>query len=272
MVPDLSGDGSAELAVLGTNPVDGTTKAEVRDAASGTLVRNVWFDKTFHAQDLAVIPDFNGNGAAELGLLAARESDSARRVFIKDAGTGSPLNVIELDDTVTTSIIQCMPPVPPGSHFGIELTSNVWSGFRFQIVSPKGARLSRVGLQLKPEPGPGTIFAAFVRLSDSSDFPDDPALGGTDVIMVATISVPATDGSSVVVSSTIDPMLAPGWYAVVFGTGAFGATLANGGIPSAGGAGCLALPIPDSPFSIRQSDGLFILQGAEPHMFVELAP
>jgi hypothetical protein len=175
-----------------------------------------------------------------------------------DGGTDAP---------VASTLIECMPPVPPGATAGIVFSPMFWSGFRFQITAAGGSRIVRAGLQVRPEPGPGTAFAGLVRLTDMNDVPDDPALRGADVLDVETIALPAS-ATSVIVEAAFDIPVPPGWYAVVFGTGAFGATLPSGSIPSAGGGGCRLLPSGTYPFTIRQSDGMFILQGAEPHMFV----
>jgi hypothetical protein len=110
-----------------------------------------------------------------------------------------------------------------------------------------------------------------VHLTDGSDMPDDPAIAGSDVLMRTTFAYPASPGVPIVSAGPLDIMLPPGWYAVVFGTGAFGGT-ATGTIPSGGGAGCISSPGSSYPFTIRQSDGMFILQGAQPHFFVEVAP
>lgn len=157
-----------------------------------------------------------------------------------------------------------------GATSGISFSSNFWSGFRFPITTSGGARIVRIGLELDPDSA-GTAFGAIVRLTGMSDMPDDPTLVGADVLAVVSITVPASPGF-VIVEAPTDVMVPPGWYAVVFGTGAFGATVTGGTIPSAGGGGCRALGTSDYPFTIRQSDGMFVLQGAEPHMFVNTTP
>lgn len=215
------------------------------------------------ARDAPVLDGATSDGALDAGVLDAGVLDAGAL----DAGVidaGAP------DASVPTTRLECAVPVPAGPGSGIVLSSNIWSGFRFEITG--GARIVGLGLEFTPEPGPGTVFGALVRLTGASDVPDDPALGGSDVLDVRSISVPSTGGAPVVAQAALDVLATPGWYAVVFGTGAFGATLTGGTIPSGGGGGCRALPGSGYPFSLRQSDGMFILQGAEPHMFVELAP
>lgn len=253
---DGSGDATSTDAASDTRDVDARTDARTSDASSDAGPPRIDAPTLDAGRDAPALDAGRADaGPADAGAVDAGTSDAGA----SDAGPAGTL-------------IQCTPPIPPGATAGILFSPNFWSGFRFDIPGPVPARVTRVGIQLTPEPGPGTIFAALVRLTDANDFPDDPALGGGDVLTVVSIAVPATAGTSVVVSATLDQTLAPGWYAVVYGTGAFGATLASGNIPSAGGGGCRSLGAGRFPFTIRQSDGMFILQGAEPHMFVELGP
>jgi len=154
-------------------------------------------------------------------------------------------------------------PVGPGASAGLLFPSNLWPGYRFQLTSP--ARVRRVGVELTPD-GASTVSAAIVALTGPSDTPDDPALGGGDVLVRADVSVPAAS-RPIVVGGDLDASLGAGWYALVFST-----TTTGGTLPSGGGRGCVSTPASGYPFTIRQSDGMFILQGAQPHLFVELGP
>lgn len=166
-----------------------------------------------------------------------------------------------LDAFATSRTLACSPIVPPEASAGMVFSTNFWPGFRFQVTSATRAR--RVGLQLAPERA-GSFFGAIVRLSSESDTPDAADLTGTDVVARIDLSMPAA-ARAIVVDAPADVALEPGWYALVFGTDAVGGTL-----PSAGGGGCTSGS--GFPFSIRQSDGMLILQGAEPHLFVEVSP
>jgi hypothetical protein len=100
VMPDLNANGSEELAFVRANPEPGVNKIQIRDSASGSLVKDVWFDKSLLPQDLAVIPDSNGNGAVELALLAIRQRDGARSVVIKDTSSSLKLGVVGFDHAV----------------------------------------------------------------------------------------------------------------------------------------------------------------------------
>jgi hypothetical protein len=92
-LPDLNGNGVAELAVLSRNTA-GLLKTELRDAITGTQVRNVWFD-TLTPKDLAVLPDLNGNGRPEIAVLGIPSAGGAQ-VLIKDAGTQAQISRLNL--------------------------------------------------------------------------------------------------------------------------------------------------------------------------------
>jgi hypothetical protein len=91
-LPDLNGNGVPELAVLSRNTA-GLLKTELRDAVTGTQVRNVWFD-TLTPRDLAVLPDLNGNGRPEIAVLGI-PSTGAAQVLIKDAGTQAQISRLD---------------------------------------------------------------------------------------------------------------------------------------------------------------------------------
>ncbi len=84
VLPDLDGNGVTELAVLSRDAA-GQTKTELRDAATGTLIRNLWFDH-LDPLDLAVLPDLNGNGSPEVAVLGVPTTGGAQ-VLIKDSAT-----------------------------------------------------------------------------------------------------------------------------------------------------------------------------------------
>jgi hypothetical protein len=93
-IPDMTGDGRPELALLGRNPASGVSKLQVRNSMSGELIGTVWFDTPNRPLGLAVLPDLNGNGIVELALLGDGGSDQVRRVVIKDTRSGATLSVL----------------------------------------------------------------------------------------------------------------------------------------------------------------------------------
>lgn len=83
-LPDLDGNGVGELAVLGQD-AGGQLKTELRDAVTGGLVHNLWFDH-LDPLDLAVLRDINGNGSPEVVVLGVLPTGGVQ-VLIRDALT-----------------------------------------------------------------------------------------------------------------------------------------------------------------------------------------
>lgn len=203
----------------------------------------------------AVSPMLDAGRDAATSLDAA-SVDAARATdaFARDAASST-------DAFAGSRTIACAPIVPPEATAGMVFSTTFWPGFRFEATT--ATRVSRVGLQLTPDRA-GSFFAAIVRLSGPTDAPDTSDLTSADVIARIDVAVPAAS-RPIVVDTPADVALTPGWYALVFGTDAVG-----GSLPSNGGRGCVSSG--GNPFSIRQTDGTLIPQGAEPHLFVQLTP
>lgn len=206
---------------------------------------------------------------SDLGADAAT-ADAGRDAGSVDAGHDAGVTDAGPRVDAGTTTIECVPVVPPNElNSGIVLSPGFWSGFRFQITSARTA--TSIGLNVQNEGAAGgTVFGAIIALTDMSDMPDSAALTTSDVLVTTTFALGAP-GASHTVSGTISTALAPGWYAVMFGLGAFGATGTSGSIHSnSGGGGCTSGG--GYPFTIRQSDGMFILQGATPNFFIVTSP
>jgi hypothetical protein len=70
--------------------------------------------------------------------------------------------------------------------------------------------------------GSGTIYGAIVALTGPEDFPDSTDLSSADVLGAALLMLP--DGNAELIATPLEVRLSPGWYAIAFGTGRFGAT------------------------------------------------
>jgi hypothetical protein len=124
-------------------------------------------------------------------------------------------------------------PIPGGSR--LIVGDYNWPFHRFQITQPTNQ--ATVGGYFGNSTGASrTIFAAIVALSDSADNPDSLNLTTPDLL--ATTLIPLGTATQTY-ESPLGPLglnLAPGWYALQFGTGAFGASSATSlfdlGLPS----------------------------------------
>jgi hypothetical protein len=89
---DLTGDGTQHLAVLFADAAAGTVTAQIKQATTGTLIQTFVFDQGYAPLDLAVVPDQNGNGAAELALLGRQAANGSVQVEMRDTRTGERLS------------------------------------------------------------------------------------------------------------------------------------------------------------------------------------
>jgi len=165
--------------------------------------------------------------------------------------------------------IQCAAPFSPPPTSGISVSNTFYSGYRFQVTTTVTVR--SIGLTATSfSQTAGTLFGAFVRLSGPSDAPDSPSLITPDVFGTTLIALPGNAAGATVATAATSVTLTPGWYALVFGAGAFGSTL-TGAVATTFGTsnGCTALPGTGGPFTLRQSDGALIVQTSSPHFFLE---
>ena len=94
VVPDQNSNGAPELALLGRHVANNNVQVELRDTRTGERLSAVAFNPVFAPQRLAVLPDRNGNGAAELAVLGIKAGNGAIAAEIKDAATGARLGQV----------------------------------------------------------------------------------------------------------------------------------------------------------------------------------
>lgn len=111
----------------------------------------------------------------------------------------------------------------PGALGGVSVSTNQFVGWRFSIAAPLA--VDRVGGHLIGY-GDGDIFVALVALSSINDFPVGPPFTSQEIMATTTFAPP---GVSDDVRTPLAARLAPGSYAIVFGTGLFGA-VGNGAV------------------------------------------
>ncbi len=105
---------------------------------------------------------------------------------------------------------------------GTNISAFAYNGVRFELTEP--ALTTEIGGHFVAATS-GTFFGAIVKLDDQNDFPDSGNLSSPDVLGHALLAFPT---SSAEVFGGVELSLDPGWYALMFGSGLFGATT-NGG-------------------------------------------
>jgi len=115
------------------------------------------------------------------------------------------------------------PSVSPGIGFGISPgVGGQWMAVRFELTS--SANVESIGGHLVIQTGFGNdlLFIALISLSGALDFPDSSDLSTGDVLGTALLAPsPLASGD---VAANLSASLTPGWYAIVVGSGLFGAT------------------------------------------------
>jgi len=116
-----------------------------------------------------------------------------------------------------------------GLGTGASVNSTNFLGVRFELTQPATAR-SIGGHFLFQNVNSGQIFGALVGLDDLSDVPDSFDLSTPDVLGHALIFLQGTLSQDYAGNFGSDLSLTPGFYALVFGSGLFGAT-GGGAVP-----------------------------------------
>jgi hypothetical protein len=94
VISDISGNGMPEVIMHGQDAGTNQVKAQIRDYASGDLVRNMFFGTSYGPVQLDVISDVSGDGMPDVCHLGRRLDTGAVRIQLKSSVTG---------DTVSTA-------------------------------------------------------------------------------------------------------------------------------------------------------------------------
>jgi hypothetical protein len=111
-----------------------------------------------------------------------------------------------------------------GTVPGTNVNPFVFPGVRFELAQP--VITSQIGGHFAEE-NAGTFFGAIVKLDDANDFPNSNDLSTPDVLGATTLAFP---NPSAEVFGDLNRALDPGWYALVFGSGLFGASGTGGAV------------------------------------------
>ncbi|MCH8921558.1 MAG: tandem-95 repeat protein [Planctomycetes bacterium] len=150
--------------------------------------------------------------------------------------------------------------------------SNVGGGSSIDAAQFLGSRFfvdatvqtERIGGQIAGNAavGNGMLFAAVVALSGPDDFPDSVDLSTPDVLGHTLLTIDAPDFNGHLIAAPLDVTLTAGWYAIVYGSGRFGAT-GGGSAPWSGIGGHEQLRTTNGGAWTSQVDALshFFLDG-----------
>ncbi len=88
VVPDVTGDGIPELAVLGIDVI-GTVRVQLKDITTGMRIRWIQYARSFPPLDMKVVPNADGTGAPAISVLGKNTTTGRVRVQTKYAATGT---------------------------------------------------------------------------------------------------------------------------------------------------------------------------------------
>jgi len=89
VVPDYSGNGDPEIAVLGAEAGTDAVRVQLRDSSSNAFVDNVFLGTQSFATDLVSVTDTSGNGIPEMGILGVLKANDHVRMQVWDADTAA---------------------------------------------------------------------------------------------------------------------------------------------------------------------------------------
>jgi hypothetical protein len=184
-------------------------------------------------------------------------------VVVYFAGLAAPARAGLLFESATTAVTG-----PASNYSFIDNDSSFFSGVNFFLASP--AKVSDIGGHFITPfvNGNNEIFGAIVRVNGPTDPPSPFDLSGPDVLGTTLIKLPPVANDSENESGALSLALTPGWYAVIFGSGKFGATAeGSGAIVVSDGLPANTNGV--NTYSLRQSDGLQIIQAAGARYFVD---
>jgi len=95
VIPDYNGNGIAEVALLGSKKGTNRLIVQVRDGRNNAFLTNILpFSAAWRPVKMALLPDRNANGAAEIAIMAVKEGSDRLLVQVRDSRTGQFLRYL----------------------------------------------------------------------------------------------------------------------------------------------------------------------------------
>ena len=208
---------------------------------NGTVTVNGSFIDPGSADTHEVVIDW-GDGSANtvINLTGGERAFNATHQYLDDGHYAITATVTDDDQVLFEYATALLGET--GVSTGIGASTTQYVGTRFEVTAP--VDIAEIGTHALIN---GSIFGAVISLSGPGDFPDSTDLSTSDV--VGSVLVSSADLLSNDVTAPLSLHLEPGWYAVMFGSGLFGAD----------GNGSVTINNLDigSPSYIRQTSGTF---------------
>jgi len=105
VINDINNNGYPEIGVIGEQSGTGKLLLQLRDMSTGVLVRNNYYDLNFRPVTAVVLPDIEGTGYEEVGLLGEHRVSGEVRMELLDSATGLVVRSIKyFDDSAYTPV------------------------------------------------------------------------------------------------------------------------------------------------------------------------
>ena len=189
-----------------------------------------------------------GRDASDAGRDGGADASDAR-----DGGGCSPVDC-------PTVKLECVPQAAPTGG-GLVIDTVFYVAFRFQVPAGRTLLSSQVGALIRPVNDAGSIFAALIAVPGPTASLK-AALTPSDVLGSSVITVAGGGTNPKVVSAPLSATLAPGWYALAFGTDMLGASGAHVSIVALTDNGCTngqhLVSVRETGENILQSSGGYL--------------
>ncbi len=241
-----------------TYSVSGTAKSgDDYSTLDGTVT--IAAGTTSSTISVPVFDDLIVEGTESVTVTLTGITNSSPGVSIETGADTASIDIVD-NDTATVGFVGSGPfsfesadgTFNPSLFQSTIVNDAFWQSHRFEVVGTSTTIADVGGYFRNTDPASATLFAAITALTSDSDYPDSNDLSTTDVVASTTFLVPGNlSGGDVMTpfSATLDP----GWYALSFGTGAFGAPSAGSGTTDGIGMIVLSNDLAPSqfPFSIQ---------------------
>jgi hypothetical protein len=196
-------------------------------------------------------------------------------VNVADAAVldGATVDAIAANDVLSCAPLpmklQCSPEYQHNENTsGLSIYAGAPAGWKFEVKGDCPRTLTRLGLNIRNgSETEGSIFGLVAALPANDNRPIDPTRFPASVLKTVLLPLSPYSSGSKTVSAEVSVELTPGWYEVVFGVGAYGATATSSTVHSGATGSCTDNNT--HPFTIKTQEQEVILQGIGPYMFVQ---
>ena len=142
VVPDLNGNGKAELAVFEKNRSTGAPQVRIKDSGTGLWVNSAYFDPQVSPDFLRVLEDVNGNTAPELTMLGSDAGKGQVKALVKDGATVSWISTIFYSAELVPVDLKVVPDVDGNGAAELALLGVDGGGPKIQLKDTDSGKLS----------------------------------------------------------------------------------------------------------------------------------